>query len=99
MECATQPAVMKTVDAGGIDIMILDAEAVPAGGMGVARTVRDEVANPPPAVLLVARVADAWLATWARAESIMVMPVDPEVLPVEVARVLRAHMSVGSRTR
>ncbi len=95
-ECATQPAVVKAVDAGGIDAMILDAEAVPAGGMGVSRTIQDEVADPPPIVLLVARVADAWLATWARADAILVMPVDPELLPVEVARVLRDRLSVGS---
>lgn len=97
VECATQPAVMKAADAGGIDIMILDGEATPAGGMGVARALQDEVPNCPPIVLLVARVADAWLASWARAAAVLTMPVDPELLPTEVARVLRAHLAVDVR--
>ncbi len=97
VECATQPAVMKAADAGGIDIMILDGEATPAGGMGVARALQDEVANCPPIVLLVARVADAWLASWARASAVLAMPIDPELLPTEVARVLRDRLSVDVR--
>jgi hypothetical protein len=34
VECATEPAVIKTVDAGGLDVLVLDGEAVPAGGIG-----------------------------------------------------------------
>ncbi len=36
IECATHRAVIKAVDAGGIDVLILDGEAVPSGGMGSA---------------------------------------------------------------
>ncbi|MCW5953522.1 MAG: response regulator transcription factor, partial [Propionibacteriaceae bacterium] len=62
-EVATQPAVLWAMDAGGVDLAILDAEAVPAGGMGLAHQLKDEIANCPPVLLLVARTADAWLAT------------------------------------
>ncbi len=58
VECATHQAVTKTLDAGGIDVVIMDGEAVPAGGMGLCRQVKDEIANCPPVVLMVARVAD-----------------------------------------
>ena len=32
VECATLPAVLKDLDRGGIDVCVLDGEAVPAGG-------------------------------------------------------------------
>jgi DNA-binding response OmpR family regulator len=89
-ECATYQAVLRALDAGGIDLLILDGEAVPLGGMGLARQVKDEIANCPPVLLLVARVADAWLATWSRAEAVEPYPIDPVRLPQSVADLLRA---------
>ena len=50
---------------------------------------RDEIADCPPVVLLIARAADAWMATWSRAESISPYPVDPIRLPDDVANVVR----------
>ena len=43
LECATLPAVLKALDEGGIDVCVLDGEAVPAGGMGVCRQIKDEI--------------------------------------------------------
>ncbi len=43
VECATEPVVIATMDAGGIDLAILDGEAVPAGGIGIARQLKDEI--------------------------------------------------------
>ena len=37
VECATEPVVIAAMDRGGVDLAILDGEAVPAGGMGIAR--------------------------------------------------------------
>ncbi|MDN5570620.1 MAG: response regulator [Propionibacteriaceae bacterium] len=90
-ECATHQAVSRTLDAGGIDLVIMDGEAVPAGGMGLCRQVKDETPNCPPVVLLVARVADAWLATWSRADAVVPFPIDPIRLPSAVAELLRAR--------
>ena len=42
LEVATQAAVITAMDAGGIDLAILDGEAVP-GGMGLSRQLKDEV--------------------------------------------------------
>ena len=35
IEVATQPALFRLLDAGGAEVMVLDGEAQPAGGMGV----------------------------------------------------------------
>lgn len=92
VECATHQALTKEVVAGGIDLLVLDGEAVPLGGMGAARQLKDEVPGCPPVVLLIAREADAWLASWSRAEGVSAYPVDPIRLPATVAQVLREHV-------
>ncbi|MDU6252451.1 MAG: response regulator, partial [Cutibacterium avidum] len=40
-------------------------------------------------VLLVARIADAWLASWSHADAVATRPVDPVALPQTVASVVR----------
>lgn len=92
-EVATQPVVLQAMDAGGIDLVILDGEAVPSGGMGLCHQLKNEIENCPPVLLLVARVADAWLATWAEADAISPYPVDPVRLPAQAAELLRARLA------
>ncbi len=92
-EVATQPVVLQTMDAGGIDLVILDGEAVPSGGMGLCHQLKNEIENCPPVLLLVARVADAWLATWAEADAVSPYPVDPVRLPEQAAELLRARLA------
>ena len=99
VECATYQAVSKTLDAGGIDLVIMDGEATPHGGMGMCRQVKDEIADCPPVLLLVARVADAWLATWSRADAVVALPVDPVRLPVAAAELLRTRLSREATAR
>ena len=97
VECATHQAAIKVLDEGGIDLVIADGEAVPLGGMGLCRQAKDEVANCPPFLLLVERVADAWLATWSRADAVVPYPIDPIRLPASVAEVLRARLGEQAR--
>jgi DNA-binding response OmpR family regulator len=92
LEVATQAAVLTAMDAGGIDLAILDGEAVP-GGMGLSRQLKDEVLRCPPILLLIGRPDDAWLATWSRADGAVSHPVDPLRLPAAVAALLRPQMS------
>ena len=92
VDVATPNGVIRAMDEGGFDLLILDGEAVPEGGMGLAHQLKDEIPNCPPIVLLVARVADAWLATWSRADAMSAYPVDPVRLPKTVAEVLRARV-------
>jgi DNA-binding response OmpR family regulator len=92
LEVATQPAVLTAMDAGGIDLAILDGEAVP-GGMGLCRQLKDEILRCPPILLLIGRRDDAWLATWARADGAVSHPIDPVRLPAAVAELLRPPVS------
>lgn len=95
LEVATQPAVLTALDGGGIDLAVLDGEAVP-GGMGMCRQIKDEVFPAPPILVLTARRDDAWLATWSGADSVVPHPVDPIRLPTAVADLLRRSRAVAT---
>lgn len=90
VEVATPDVVVSTVDAGGLDLLILDGEAGKAGGMGLCRQVKDEVFRCPPVLVLIGRPQDAWLASWTNADAVVSHPLDPIVLQQAVAGLLRA---------
>jgi DNA-binding response OmpR family regulator len=95
IDVATEPMLFRLLDAGGVDVMILDGEAQPAGGMGVCRQAKDEVYNCPPVLLIIGRPDDGWLATWSRADAVTSHPIDPVDLARELA-VLMRQRSAGS---
>ena len=90
VEVATGPMVVRKVEADDIDIAILDGEATPTGGMGIAKQLKDEIADSPPIVVLTGRRDDAWLAKWSRAEAAIPLPVDPMALADVVLGILRS---------
>lgn len=90
VEVATGPMVVRQMDAGDIDLAILDGEATPTGGMGIAKQLKDELTVCPPIVVLTGRPDDAWLASWSRAEAAVPHPIDPIVLDRTVLGLLRA---------
>jgi DNA-binding NarL/FixJ family response regulator len=92
VEVATAPIVIRQMDAGGIDLAILDGEATPVGGLGLAKQLKDEVAGCPPIVVLIGRQDDAWLASWSRAEAAVPHPIDPIVLGRTVLELLCAKV-------
>ena len=81
--------VLAAVDAGGIDLAILDGEAQPTGGMGVSRQLKNEIDDCPPIIVTVRRRDDRWLATWSQADAVLVHPLDPLTAAETVADVLR----------
>lgn len=89
VEIATGPMVVRTMDEGGIDLAILDGEATPTGGMGIAKQLKDELSFCPPILVLTGRPDDAWLANWSRAEAAVSHPLDPIVLGRTVLSLLR----------
>jgi DNA-binding response OmpR family regulator len=89
IDVATEPMLFRLLDAGGVDIMILDGEAQPAGGMGVCRQAKDEIFNCPPVLLIIGRPDDGWLATWSRADAVVSHPIDPVDLARELAALMR----------
>ena len=88
-ECATEPAVIAAVDAGGLDLLVLDGEASPAGGMGICKQLKDEIYACPPVLVLIGRPQDAWLATWSRADFAVPFPLDPVAVAEAVALLAR----------
>lgn len=95
-EVATEPAVIANVDAGGWDLLVLDGEASPAGGLGIARQLTDEIYRCPPILVLIARPQDAWLATWSRADAVAAHPVQPIELARAAAGLLRRRATAGT---
>jgi CheY-like chemotaxis protein len=98
VECATLPAVLSTLEESYVDVCVLDGEAVPAGGMGVCRQIKDEIFRCPPVLLLIGRPQDAWLATWSRADAAVSHPVDPVALADALAGLLRDRDGHGARS-
>lgn len=88
-ECATAPAVIEAVDAGRFDVLILDGEATPVGGLGLCRQLKNEVYRCPPVVVLTGRPQDGWLAAWSQADMAVPHPLDPLALSTAVAQVAR----------
>jgi DNA-binding response OmpR family regulator len=94
VEVATPPMVVSQADKGGFDLLILDGEATPAGGMGICRQLKDEIYRCPPVLVLVGRPQDAWLATWSRADAVVAHPIDAIALARTVTKVLRPRVPV-----
>lgn len=95
-DTATHPAVIKALDSNTYDVVILDGEAVPAGGLGICRQIKNEIFNCPPAVVIVGRAEDRWLATWSQADAIVAHPLDPRALVKAVLEVLAAPAALTS---
>jgi DNA-binding response OmpR family regulator len=88
-EAGTTAEVIMAMDAGGVDLAILDGEAQPTGGIGLCRQLKNEIDACPPIVIAIRRKDDRWLATWSQADGVLVHPLDPLTAAETVADVLR----------
>jgi len=91
VEAASVRQFLDLVDEGGIDCAVLDGEARPAGGLGLAKQVKDELVDCPPVLVLVARADDAWLASWSNADAVLPQPLDARAVRESVAELIRAR--------
>jgi len=72
-----------------VDLFILDGEAVPEGGMGLAHALKDEIVECPPVMLIIQRPQDSWLAKWSGADAVISHPIDPFTLGSKVAELIK----------
>lgn len=84
-ECATPAATLAHVQAGGFDVLVLDGESQPYGGMGICRQLKNEIFQCPPVLVLTGRPGDGWLATWSLADAVLSRPLDETRLCAAVA--------------
>jgi DNA-binding response OmpR family regulator len=89
VDSSTYDETIRLVDGYDVDLMVLDGEAAPAGGLGIARQVKDEITDCPPTCVVIARAADRWLAAYARVDATLVHPLDPVLTAQTVAALLR----------
>ena len=91
LEVATAPVVVERMHGSDIDLAVLDGEAAPAGGMGLAKQLEDELDRCPPIIVLIARADDEWLARWSGAEVALRRPIDPLRLGRQVLALLTSR--------
>jgi len=89
VESSTFAETVRIVDDSDVDLVVLDGEAAPAGGIGIARQLKDEVPDAPPTCVVIARAADRWLAAYAKVDATLVHPLDPVETGQTVAALLR----------
>jgi DNA-binding response OmpR family regulator len=91
VEASDYAACVRLVDDYEIDLMVLDGEATPGGGIGIARQIKDDREDAPPTCVVIARAADRWLAAYAQVDATLLHPLDPVTTGQTVAGLLRSH--------
>ncbi len=94
VDTATQAAVTGEMASATIDLVVLDGEAAPCGGIGLAKQLKDELTQCPPIVVVTARADDAWLAGWSKADAVAAYPIDPIVFRQMAVPLLRGRLIV-----
>jgi DNA-binding response OmpR family regulator len=98
VECATEAAAVRHVDAGRLDVLVLDGEAQPYGGLGLCRQLKNEIYRCPPVLVLTGRPQDAWLAAWSQADAAVPHPLDPYAVAQAVADLARRRLGASAAT-
>lgn len=91
VDASTYAETIRLVDDYEIDLLLLDGEASPGGGIGIARQIKDDREDSPPTCLVIARAADRWLAAYAEVDATLMHPLDPVTTGGTVAELLRTH--------
>ena len=93
VDASTYAETVRILDTQDVDLLVLDGEATPAGGLGIARQLKDELDDPPPACVVIARAADRWLAAYSRVDATLMHPLDPMTTGATVAAMLRDRIA------
>lgn len=84
-EYATPAAAQEAMRTATFDLLILDGEAAPYGGLGMCRQFKHEFFECPPIIVLTGRKQDDWLAAWSYADAAVPHPLDPVLMAKAVA--------------
>lgn len=96
-ECATAAAAIEAVENDAFDLLVLDGEAAPVGGLGLCRQLKNEIFNCPPVLVLTGRPQDVWLASWSLADAAVPAPLDPVALCAGIGQALSAAPAPAAR--
>jgi DNA-binding response OmpR family regulator len=99
LECSTGEEVVAAADSHVPDVLVLDAEAWPTGGLGLSRQLKNEITACPAICVVLARKVDRWLATWSMADTTLSHPLDPLLAAEVVADLLRTRARRAPVTR
>lgn len=77
-----EASAVAAADEGVADLMVLDGEAWPTGGLGLCRQLKNELTDCPPAIVVIGRRDDRWLGQWSQADAVVMHPIDA----IELAR-------------
>jgi DNA-binding NarL/FixJ family response regulator len=96
VEASTYAECVTLVDDYEIDLLVLDGEAAPAGGIGICRQLTDEIKDCPLRAIVIARAADRWLAAYAKADATLLHPLDPVATAATVAELLEGRSAINA---
>jgi DNA-binding NarL/FixJ family response regulator len=96
VESSTYAQTVRLLDDEDVDLLVLDGEATPGGGLGIARQLQDEYPDAPPVCVAIARPADRWLAAYARVDATLMYPLDPIATGQTVSKLLRERAALTS---
>lgn len=89
VEASTSREAREQVVAHPFDVLVIDGDMSPKGGFSLLYEIREQGElrgeATPPALVMLAREQDRWLAGWAGANEVMLKPVDPFALADHVA--------------
>lgn len=94
VDATTYKECVKLIDTYEIDLVVLDGEAAPAGGLGISRQLHDELTDVPPVCVYIARAADRWLAAYAKADATLLHPLDPITTAETVSALLEKRKAL-----
>lgn len=89
VEAETAREAQQRCATGDVDVLVVDGDLAPKGGFSALYEIRNAAllagTTSPPALVMIAREQDRWLARWAGANETRTKPVDP----FEVARLVQ----------
>jgi DNA-binding response OmpR family regulator len=88
--------VVAHADKGVPDLLVLDGEAWPTGGLGLCRQLKNELEPCPPVIVLVGRRDDRWLGEWSQADAVLLHPIDAIELARTVVRLLNPPVAAAA---